>query len=149
MLGSPNVCEQLLAVVTCSSANGTIFVEGGKIKKIEEETKRLEKAIKKDGLKDVKPVDPDIAAKEARLEQLRDHYRLIQKQNKTIIQAGYSTPSGYFPSFNGGYFYNNGTFYPRNTGRYYNGNYHNGHYHSNGTYCPTTRRPILQINLRK
>jgi hypothetical protein len=105
-----------------------------KIEKLDLQTEKLEKAIEREDVKAAQPVDPEIAAKEARLSTLADQYRLLKKQNRAIIQAGYTTPSGYFPSFNSAYYYSNGTYYPvRNINRQ--------------TYCPT-RRSVFQINIK-
>ena len=114
-----------------------------KVKKVDRETKKIEKAIEKEKKK--QEVDPVLSAKEDRLQALQDHYRLLQKQNRAIIQAGYTTPSGYFPSSQGGYYYNNGTFYPRS---YYNHG-HNHHGYNNSHCSPYNKRPRVRIIYKK
>lgn len=111
-----------------------------KVEKIEKETKKIEAAIKFEGQKEDLQKDMDLAAKEARLRALRDHYRLIQNQNRTIIRAGYSTPGGFYNSFNGGYYHNNGTYYPRNN----SGHYNSGHNHNSNYNC-NPKRPIINV----
>ena len=108
------------------------------IAQMKRQTELLEQEIERQQQKLQQDADAEIAAREARLQALKDHYQLMRSQNTTIIQAGYTTPAGYFPCFGNGYYYNNGTFYPR---------YGNG-YINRYRACPTPRRPLLRINVR-
>lgn len=85
------------------------LVQLHKKNKVEKETKKVEQAILLEKAK--RQLEQD--EKEARLNALKEHYRLMRKQNRAIIRAGYTTPRVYYPQSTHGYYYNNGTFYPR------------------------------------